>query len=114
MEYNNMIITIDSESGQLTLTPDSETDRQLILALIDCEDLSQFSEYVAYHKLNITTDLRVPADTIKSYPANGQPVSLEIGLSEDRDSTKTETAGSLYVGNLIGFNRDSTLRDPGV
>ena len=113
-----MITTIDSETGGLTLTPDSETDRQLILSLMDCTDLSQFTEYIEYHKHSITTDLGISPETIKSYMASSQPVPLKLGnsmreipirpdhcLPPKQSSSET---GSLYIGNIIGFNRDGS------
>ena len=54
---------VDQSTGSLILTPESEPDRLLLFHLMNCMDLSQFSEYLeVQQRINpaeITTDLGV-------------------------------------------------------
>ena len=89
---------LDSETGVLTLIPDSAPDRRLIGHLCNCSDLTEFSRYLKLEQridpAKITTDLGVSVDQLKQYAQQ----------HDDRDSTKTRFTGNTV--NLIGFNRE--------
>ena len=88
----------DNKTGILIMIPESTPDRELIGHLINCSDLAQFSTYLEVNKIDsreITVDLGVPVERIDQYTEQ----------HEEQRSIKTGT-----TVNLIGFNRDSTLR----
>ena len=64
-----MKICID-ETGALKLTPKNDKDKMLIFCLIDCSDLTQFSEYLQLNRVtenDVTTDLDTDLNIIVGY-----------------------------------------------
>lgn len=72
-----MKTTINKETGAITLHPENDADRELIFHLMDCTDLSQFTNYVetfdnvSHHPF--TTYLGVKKADLLSYPAPCDP-----------------------------------------
>jgi len=64
-----MVTKIDNKTGAIVLLPESEPDKRLLYHLLNCADLSQFSEYIEYtgDQSAITTDIGVPAPYITGY-----------------------------------------------
>ena len=107
-----MKTNIDYTTGSVTFTPESHSDRVLLFHLMNCADLSQFTEYLEYvHRLTdepMTTDIGVPAESIDYYPIltaireeieNGERAYFTINRGEPGK------LGSLYSGCAIGFQR---------
>ena len=68
---------INKITGAVTLHPENDADLELLFHLMDCTDLSQFTNYletfdnVCHH--SFTTDLGVSADELLEYPAPCDP-----------------------------------------
>ena len=95
----NMKHLVDQSTGVIVLTPECDADRKILYHLINCSDLSQFSEYLEYQQkidpAEITTDLGVPANRCHYY------------MSEPVDRLPEQTEKAIQPGRLIGFNRES-------
>ena len=63
-----------NENGTLVLIPESGNDVRLLYHLMNCTDLSQFSEYLLKERTagelnkHVTLDLGVPAEDLEFYP----------------------------------------------
>ena len=93
---------VDQSTGTLVLIPESEPDKLLLFHLMNCMDLSQFSDYLeVQQRINpaeITTDLGVTGHECIEYTSKPiEPVHRSPDVTEKAISS----------GNLIGFNRDS-------
>ena len=103
----NMKHSICKISGTVTLVPESDADRQLLFHLMDCSDLSQFTNYLETFDNNIhnqfTVDLGVSADELIGYPAPCDPYDGGVKIWTNplpyRSNPKLQ--------EMIGFNRDS-------
>ena len=75
MEFN-MKHLVDLEHGSLVLIPESAADRRLLFHLMNCSDLSQFTQYLELEQKNnpspVTTDLDVSIKNIEMYPAGSE------------------------------------------
>ena len=91
-------------TGSVTFIPECELDRQLLFHLMDCEDLTHFSDYIQNYpnmaNVGMTTDLGVPAEDILGYPCHTLPGTHGTPLP-----WYPERPVSLYTGETIGFNR---------
>jgi len=109
---------IDNKTGMLMFIPESDKDRQILYYLINCPDLSIFSEYLTQEQSvtnkPVTTDLGVDAEEIEQYAVSSEIESTlklgdrvrEIQIESGRQSSSSpDRPGSLYTGNLIGFLR---------
>ena len=114
------------KTGKVILVPESNRDTSLILHLLNCSDLSQFSEYLELEQQRnyqeITTDLDVPVPIIDKYPIwssrraedDTSPVNRSTGkngksgLCNDLERFTSEPGYLLNCDrkrSLIGFNR---------
>jgi hypothetical protein len=63
---------IDNESGAIVFIPQNTGDKNLLLHLMNCTDLTQFSEYLnaeqRISKHTMTSDLGVPVEEFSDYP----------------------------------------------
>ena len=101
---------INKINGQITLIPESAEDRVLLYHLLNCSDLSKFTEYLEYaDKITdsepMTTDIGVSSEELDTFPI------LTATREEIRETLQLVNRGepgkqsSLYTGSLIGFNR---------
>ena len=113
MEFN-MKHAIDKTNGSITLSPECHEDRVLLYHLMNCSDLSKFTEYLEYSdKITdsepMTTDLGVNSNQIDTFPIL---TATREQIKNDEYSYHTVNRGesgkqsSLYTDSLIGFNRD--------
>ena len=97
-------------TGTLTLIPENDRDRQLLFHLMDCSDLSQFTNYLETFDNNIhnpfTVDLGITATECIEYPAPCDP--YDGGVKVWRNPLPYKQNDRLQ--ELIGFNRDSMGR----
>ena len=118
---------IDNESGSVVFIPDNGADRNILFALMDCNDLTQFNKYLDFNQpAQITTDLGLDADLLKDYPMGDNntfpPVTMQTDDNLGRQiedhaeymnippDEECVPYGSLVVDEgrrLIGFCRDS-------
>jgi hypothetical protein len=65
---------IDNKSGSIVLIPQSQADKNLIYHLLNCADISRFSEYMDMEQMirphTVTSDLGVPVEEFTGYPAD--------------------------------------------
>ena len=119
---------IDNESGSIVFIPDNDADRRLLFHLLNCSDLSRFTNYLSLEQKidphTVTLDIGVSADMMDDYPVCtvceesipsdightqlgrlvNHPVNLNIPPKEE-----CEPYATLLDENkkLIGFCRDS-------
>jgi len=61
---------IDNDTGAIVLIPQSDGDKNLIFHLLDCSDLTRFSEYLALEQKHpISSDLGCVVEEFAGYPA---------------------------------------------
>jgi len=98
---------INKTSGALTLVPESPEDKQLLFHLMDCSDLSQFTDYLETFDNNshnpFTVDLGVSADECIGYPAPCDPYDGGVKVWVNRLPYKQNER----LQEMIGFHRDS-------
>jgi len=98
---------INKNNGALTLIPESHEDKQLLFHLMDCSDLSQFTDYLETFDNNIhnqfTVDLAIPADELIGYPAPCGPYDGGVKVWVNRLPYKHNER----LQEMIGFHRDS-------
>lgn len=86
---------LDNSSGSTVFIPESDADTRLLYHLMNCVDLTQFSEYLSletrYDNHPVTIDIGVPVELLDRYPV--------------KDSRRTP---SLPHPTIIGFNRESS------
>ena len=59
---------VDKETGVLVLIPESHADRLLLFHLMNCSDMSHFSNYIKYENTkDMSLELNVPYDKFKNY-----------------------------------------------
>ena len=67
---------IDLEYGSLVLIPETALDKRLLFHLMNCSDLSQFTQYVELEQKSnpspMTTDLGVNVKNIEMYPVSSE------------------------------------------
>ena len=80
--------SISENDCSITLIPETEADKRLLYLLLDCSDLSLFSDYINLETsqpgLPMTTDLGVPLETILRYAESRKQLqsgSRRIGFS---------------------------------
>jgi len=94
-------------NGALTLVPESEEDKQLLFHLMDCSDLSQFTDYLETFDNNshnpFTVDLGISADECINYPAPCDPYDGGVKVWVNQLPYKQNER----LQEMIGFHRDS-------
>jgi hypothetical protein len=99
-----MKTNIDYKTGAVTFIPECQLDKQLLFHLMDCADLTHFSDYIQNYpnmaNVGMTTDLGVAATDILGYPCHSLPTVNCTPLP-----WFPEKPVSLYMGDRIGFNR---------
>ena len=101
--------TICNKTGALTLIPESDDDTELLFHLMDCSDLSQFTDYlqtfdnVSHHPF--TTDLGVSGTELLEYPAPCLPYDGGVKIWNSPLPYKQNRILQEYVGDTIGFLR---------
>ena len=81
-----MIVTFNSETGSTTLLPERDEDNRLIFHLLNCNDLTKFSEYLARENTKqypVTTDIGLPVEQFDDYPSRTEWET--IPLSKNRE-----------------------------
>ena len=105
-----MITQINSITGAVTLTPTSDEDKQLLFHLMDCNDLSQFTNYLeTFDNVShnpFTTDLGVSAAECIDYPAPCLPYDGGVKIWSTPLAYRSNPRLQEYSGEIIGFNRD--------
>ena len=93
-----MKTVIDETSGTMTLIPQCKADRVLLLHLMNCSDLTQFSAYIALEQSKnyneMTDDLGVPVTLIDRYPVENV---TNVTSAPNRLTNQSSS--------LIGFDR---------
>jgi len=89
---------LDNKTGTVIIMPESDPDTRLLYHLMNCADLTQFSEYLSletrYDSQPVTNDIGVPVSLLDEYPiSDRRRIAPQNRLTEKR---------------LIGFNRDSS------
>ena len=63
---------IDNSTGTTVFIPDTDTDRMLLYHIMNCTDMSLFSDYLALQQKSdnqpVTLDTGVSADMLADYP----------------------------------------------
>ena len=91
---------IDKITGIVTFIPETEADRKALFHLMDCSDITQFSEYIRKtgEQDNITQDLGVTAREAYGYL---EAEDYETQVTEQLVNRQPEITGTA----LIGFDR---------
>ena len=112
---------IDNESGTLVFIPQSASDKNLLYHLLNCADITQFTEYLkAEQQLGahaVTSDMGVSVEEFTGYP-------MTVGTDTRHDRSPLSTMQPSNMMNvlpdfeseiqfditktLIGFSRDSS------
>ena len=81
---------INYTTGQVTFKPESHADRVLLVHLMNCADLREFSLYIEHAekivKEPMTSELGVPASDIEHYPIITATVER---VTDGREAYKT-------------------------
>ena len=114
----HMKTLIDNESGTLVFIPQSASDKNLLYHLLNCADITQFTEYLkAEQQLGahaVTNDIGVSVEEFTGYP-------MTVGTDTRYDRSPLSTMQPMNVlpdfesliqfditKTLIGFSRDSS------
>lgn len=85
-----MLTNIDYTNGQVTFTPESHADRVLLVHLMNCADLREFSAYIEHAekivKEPMTSELGVPVSDVTRYPIITATVEY---ITEDKAAYRT-------------------------
>ena len=92
---------IDNKSGILVLIPETEGDRLLLFHLMNCGNMTRFTQYLETDVTEgMTEDLGIEYHEFNGYLTACEPVPFRPVEVAAQNSTETET------GRLIGFNRN--------
>ena len=96
---------VDKETGVLILVPESPADRLLLFHLMNCSDMSHFSDYIKYENTkDMSLELNVPYDKFKNYLGEDHTDHINIPVI-DKDTVPDNTEKSINRATLIGFDR---------
>ena len=97
---------IEHHSGTVILTPDSPADRLLLFHLMNCSDISHFSEYIKYENTkDMTLDLGIPYRQFTGYLDNDETSSMSVPVTDITSEPGLTERDTDRVA-LIGFNRE--------
>ena len=97
---------IDHHSGTVVLSPESPADRLLLFHLMNCSDMSHFSEYIKYENTrDMTLDLGIPFSQFTGYLGDDKTSFMKIPVT-DTASEPGLTERDIDRVALIGFNRE--------
>ena len=97
---------VDNVTGTLVLIPESPADRLLLFHLMNCSDLSHFSDYIKYENTkDMTLDLGIPYRQFIGYLDNDETSSMSVPVT-DITSEPGLTERDIDRVALIGFNRE--------
>ena len=104
---------IDNKTGILICIPENENDTNLIFHLVNCSELTRFTEYIEQTELckPITEDLGLTVDQFDDYPGNpftSTPISLDTGETVSTMPLRLRDGFREIAVRPIGFNRDSS------